>query len=228
MTQSDHVKIIIDGKEVEVTAKTTIFEAAKKAGIDIPTICYHPALSANGLCRQCVVEVEGSDKYVASCVSKVSDKMIVHTATEEINRIRRTILEMLDASVNLSEAPNLQKQFAEYGAAINRFPIKHLRGNPLIDDNPFFVRDYEQCILCWGCVQACGDDLQYTYALSIGGRGHESKIATYFNKPMPETTCVFCGNCVAVCPTGALKSKDEHFLELGLSYDQIRKNKKRK
>jgi NADH dehydrogenase/NADH:ubiquinone oxidoreductase subunit G len=228
MAQSKFVRIIIDGNQVEVPTETTILEAAKQADIDIPTICYHPALTANGLCRQCIVEVEGSDKYVASCVTKVNDEMVVQTSTEEIIKMRRTILEMLDANVNLAEAPDLQKQLKEYGADINRFSNTKLRGKSLMDDNPFYVRDYEQCILCWGCVQACGDDLQYTYSLSIGGRGYASDIATYFDKPMPETTCVFCGNCVAVCPTGALKNKNEHMLELGLSYEQIREIKRKK
>jgi NADH dehydrogenase/NADH:ubiquinone oxidoreductase subunit G len=228
MAQSKFVRIIIDGNQVEVPTETTILEAAKQADIDIPTICYHPALTANGLCRHCIVEVEGSDKYVASCVTEVNDEMVVQTSTEEIIKMRRTILEMLDANVNLAEAPDLQKQLKEYGADINRFSNTKLRGKSLMDDNPFYVRDYEQCILCWGCVQACGDDLQYTYSLSIGGRGYASYIATYFDKPMPETTCVFCGNCVAVCPTGALKSKNEHMLELGLSHEQIRENKRKK
>jgi predicted molibdopterin-dependent oxidoreductase YjgC len=94
-----------------------------------------------------------------------------------------------------------------------------------LDDNPFYIRDYSKCVLCWRCVQACGDDLQFTYALSLGGRGHATRIATFADAPMPETTCVFCGNCVAVCPTNALKNKTEHFLERGMDYDQIRVEK---
>jgi len=227
MPQKKHVTVSIDGEQVTIPSDRTILDAAMEIGVDIPTICYHPALTANGLCRQCVVEVEGENKLAASCVTRVSDEMVVRTKSEEVSRIRKTILEMLDASVNLTEAPDIQKQIETYQADRTRFPYAHKRGTPLIDDNPFYVRDYEQCIQCWGCVQACGDDLQYTYALSVGGRGFDSDIATFFENPMPETTCVFCGNCVAVCPTGALKGKDEHFLELGLNYDQIRQEKRK-
>jgi NADH dehydrogenase/NADH:ubiquinone oxidoreductase subunit G len=227
MPQDKFVTLSIDGKQISVSSDMTILAAAKEIGVDIPTICYHPALTANGLCRQCVVEVEGESKLAASCVTQVSDEMVVRTNSEEVSRIRKTILEMLDASVNLSEAPDLQNQIETYRADPDRFPYARKRGTPLIDDNPFYVRDYEQCVQCWGCVQACGDDLQYTYALSVGGRGFDSDIATYFENPMPETTCVFCGNCVAVCPTGALKGKGEYFLEMGLNYDQIREEKRK-
>ncbi|MBT6150667.1 MAG: 4Fe-4S binding protein, partial [Chloroflexi bacterium] len=109
----------------------------------------------------------------------------------------------------------------------NRFPGAVRRNYEVLDDNPFYVRDYDKCILCWRCVQACGDDLQFTYALSVGGRGYETKIATSYASPIPETSCVFCGNCVAVCPTDALRSKTEFFLEQGLDYDQIRLEKQK-
>jgi len=97
----------------------------------------------------------------------------------------------------------------------------------VLDDNPFYVRDYSQCILCWRCVQVCADDMQYTYALGIGGRGHESHINTFFDIPMPETTCVFCGNCVGVCPTNALQGKTEFLVEKGLQHHEIRARRRR-
>ncbi|HKJ27425.1 MAG TPA: 4Fe-4S binding protein, partial [Anaerolineales bacterium] len=140
---------------------------------------------------------------------------------------RRTILEMLNASVDLSEAPELQDQMETYEADPARFPGAKERQPSVIDDNPFYVRDYAKCVMCWRCVQACGDDIQFTYSLSVGGRGHESKISTFFESPMPETTCVFCGNCVAVCPTNALKNKTEFFMEQGLNYDEIRLEKRK-
>ena len=114
-----------------------------------------------------------------------------------------------------------------YDAEADRFPLAEKRTYEVLDDNPFYVRDYSKCIMCWRCVQACGDDLQFTYSLSLGGRGYQSTIATFFDAPMPETTCVFCGNCVAVCPSNALKGKTEFFLEQGLDYDQIRLEKKK-
>jgi predicted molibdopterin-dependent oxidoreductase YjgC len=135
---------------------------------------------------------------------------------------------MLAASVDLSQAPEIQRQMELFGADKNRFPGAKMRGRPLLDDNPFYVRDYEKCIQCWRCVQACADDLQFTYALGIGGRGFESHIVTFFEAPMPETTCVFCGNCVAVCPTGALIGKAEFLLEQGVDFDEIRRATRRK
>ena len=91
----------------------------------------------------------------------------------------------------------------------------------MIDDNPMFVRDYAKCVLCWRCVQVCAEDAQYTFALSFDGRGYETQIGTFFDKPMPETTCVFCGQCVGVCPTGALKPRREWLLEQGKTPDEI-------
>jgi len=109
----------------------------------------------------------------------------------------------------------------EYGADPARFPGAVTRTPPLIDDNPMFVRDYAKCILCWRCVQVCASDAQYTYAINFEGRGFETRIGTFFDHPMPETSCVFCGQCVGVCPTGALKPKREWLLEQGLSADEI-------
>jgi predicted molibdopterin-dependent oxidoreductase YjgC len=153
--------------------------------------------------------------------------MTIFTDSERVQRSRRTILEMLNASIDLSEAPELQAQMEEYEVDPARFPDAKERQPTVIDDNPFYVRDYAKCVMCWRCVQACGDDIQFTYSLSVGGRGYESKISTFFNAPMPETTCVFCGNCVAVCPTNALKNKTEFFMEQGLNYDQIRLEKRK-
>ena len=91
----------------------------------------------------------------------------------------------------------------------------------MIDDNPMYIRDYEKCILCWRCVQVCADDAQYAYAINFNGRGFETSIGTFFDKGMTETTCVFCGQCVGVCPTGALKPKREWLLEQGKTPDEL-------
>ena len=95
------------------------------------------------------------------------------------------------------------------------------RERPVIDDNPMYVRDYANCILCWRCVQVCAEDAQYTFALSFDGRGFETQIGTFFDRAMPETTCVFCGQCVGVCPTNALKPRREFLLEEGKTPDEI-------
>lgn len=227
MKEPQEFGITIDGQDLRVAPGATLMQAIARLGMDTPVICYHEATTSEGLCRQCVVEVEGWRTLAPACVTEVSDGMVISTESRRVQRARRTILEMLSASVDLSEAPELQTQMREYGADPNRFPEAEKREFPVFDDNPFYVRDYSKCVMCWRCVQACADDIQFTYALSTGGRGHASKISTFFNAPMPETTCVFCGNCVAVCPTNALKGKTEFYLEQGLDYDQIRREKRR-
>lgn len=222
MGSKKEISLTLDGQAVKVPASWTLLQALEHFGIETPVICYHDATTPEGICRQCVVDVDGRRTLLPACVTQVGEDMVVHSTSERVERARRTILEMLNASTDLSQAPELQEQMATYNADPKRFPQAKWRDAEVLDDNPFYVRDYEKCILCWRCVQACGDDLQFTYALSLGGRGHTTHIATFFDAPMPETTCVFCGNCVAVCPTGALRGKTEFFLEQGMDYDQIR------
>ncbi len=204
-----------------------MLQALEHHQVDTPVICYHEATTPEGICRQCVVEVDGRRTLLPACVTQVSEGMAVHSESARVQRARKTILEMLHASTDLSQAPELLEQSQTYQADPDRFPEAKARTQPVLDDNPFYVRDYAKCILCWRCVQACGDDLQFTYSLSVGGRGHNTHIATFFDAPMPETTCVFCGNCVAVCPTDALRGKTEFFLEQGLNYDDIRLEKRK-
>jgi NADH dehydrogenase/NADH:ubiquinone oxidoreductase subunit G len=215
------IKVIIDGYEVSVPTGTTILEAAEQMGIEIPLLCYYAHTTANGLCRLCVVEVEGSQVLQAACVTVTQDGAVIKTNSPKVKRARRTILEMLASTVNLSESPAVLQMLVDYHARPERFAEGKKRQPDLIDDNPVYLRDYAQCIMCWRCVQVCADDAQYTYALNFGGRGFESRITTYFEKPMPDTTCVFCGQCVGVCPTGALKAKREHLLELGVTPDEV-------
>jgi predicted molibdopterin-dependent oxidoreductase YjgC len=157
--------------------------------------------------------------------------MEIETRNDRVDRSRRTILEMLDSAVNLSEAPDIQGFMEEYVVDRDRFPDAVRRDVPVFDDNPMYIRDYSQCILCWRCVQVCAEDAQYTFALNFKGRGFETQIGTFFDKPIPQTTCVFCGQCVGVCPTGALKPKREWLLEQGKKPDevlQITRSKRRK
>ncbi len=219
MTKPIH--LLIDDVPVQATEGNTILKAAQQVGITIPTICFHDFCTSNGLCRICVVEVEGSRVLVAACVAKVSEGMKVHTHTERVILARRSILEMLASTVDLSEAPDIQALIREYGADVQRFPQAERRQPPIIDDNPMYIRDYAKCILCWRCVQVCAQDAQYTYAINFNERGFKTSIGTFYDKPMPETTCVFCGQCVGVCPTGALKPKRQWLLEEGLAESQI-------
>jgi NADH dehydrogenase/NADH:ubiquinone oxidoreductase subunit G len=218
---SDLINLLIDGEQVAVEPGSTIQQAAAALGKSIPTICYHEATTSNGLCRLCVVEVEGSRVLVPACVGQVSQGMQVHTHSERALRSRRTILEMLASAVDLSEAPEIQAFLNEYDADERRFPAAERRSVPVRDDNPMYVRDYSKCVLCWRCVQVCAEDAQYTFALNITGRGFETQISTFFDKPLPETTCVFCGQCVGVCPTNALQPKREWLLEQNLPLAEV-------
>lgn len=215
------VSLIIDGQPAKADAGTTILKAAESIGISIPTICYHDACTANALCRLCVVEVEGWRVLAPSCVAQVSEGMVVHTRSPRVERSRRTILEMLDSAVDLSDDPAIQGHIQDYAADRERFAGGEQRDVPLIDDNPMFIRDYAKCVLCWRCVQVCADDAQYTHAINFTGRGFDTQIGTFYNLPMPATTCVFCGQCVGVCPSGALKPRREWLMEQGKTPDEI-------
>ena len=217
---NETVTLIIDDQAVTVPAGTTIHKAAQSIGIEIPTICYHEHCTSNGLCRMCVVEVEGARVLAPACVAQVSDGMKVKTLTERVERSRRTIVELLSSTVDLSEAPEIQHFAQDYHADLDRFAEGGTkREQAIIDDNPMYIRDYEKCILCWRCVQVCADDAQYAFAINFNGRGFETSIGTFFDKTMPETTCVFCGQCVGVCPTGALKPRRQWLLEQGRAPD---------
>jgi NADH dehydrogenase/NADH:ubiquinone oxidoreductase subunit G len=215
------ITFLMDGKEVTAEEGKTLLEAARENGIDIPTICFHEATTANALCRICVVEVEGQRLLQPACIVKAANSMKVQTRSEKVIRARRTILEMLASTMDLSEAPEIQNMMAEYGASSSRFPDAERRESAVKDDNPMYIRDYSKCLLCWRCVQVCAEDAQYTFAINFDSRGFETQIGTFFDKAIPETSCVLCGQCVAVCPTGALKPKREFLLEQGMSPDEI-------
>jgi NADH dehydrogenase/NADH:ubiquinone oxidoreductase subunit G len=215
------LKVRIDGVYVEVPQGTTIMQAAKLAGAKVPVLCYSDHSTANGLCRLCVVESEGERGLLAACVSRIKDGAVIQCNSEVVARVRKTILEMLAASVNVEESPELQQMLMDYGADPARFEGAAKRQAEILDDNPMFIRDYTQCVLCWRCVQVCADDAQYTFAINFSDRGFHTSIATFYELPIPATTCVFCGQCVGTCPTGALKGKREFLMEQGIPIDQI-------
>ncbi len=203
------IPLIVNGRTVRAAPDATILQAAASIGVAIPTLCYHPNLTANGLCRLCVVEVVGARNLQPACVAKVTKDMMVNTETERVQAARRVILELLASIVDLSQAPEVLALAERYGANLSRFAGGVRRAFPVYDDNPFYIRDYAKCIMCWRCIQVCAEDVQNTYALTWGGRGIGSHVATAFGEDMPDTTCVFCGNCVGVCPTGALQGRVE-------------------
>lgn len=221
------ITLTIDDQTLVVSEGTTLLEAAQMIDKDIPTICYHEATTSNGLCRICVVDVNNGRLLQPACIALCQNNAKVETRNARVTRNRRTILEMLSSAVDLSEAPEIQGLLTEYKGDRERFPDADPREHPLIDDNPFYVRDYSQCLLCWRCVQVCGEDAQYTFALTLDSRGFETHVSTSFDISMTESPCVFCGQCVGICPTGALKPKVEWGLQQGLTPEEIQKMTRR-
>ncbi|MDE3189986.1 MAG: (2Fe-2S)-binding protein [Acidobacteriota bacterium] len=200
------MRITIDGVTTEVDGGT-ILDAARQMGIDTPTLCYGDTLTPVNACRVCVVELEGARTLVPACSRRVEDGMVVHTDSERVRTSRRMVLELLGSSVDLSTAPDALAYVDRYGAEPARLGTPPAPA-PRID-NDLYVRDYSKCILCYKCVEACGVDHQNTFAIAVAGRGFDARISTELDVALPDSACVYCGNCVAVCPTGALMGKTE-------------------
>ena len=204
------ITLTIDGQTVTVPEGSTILKAANSLNINIPTICFHPSLTPPAICRVCTVEVEKQRALQPACVVPVSEGMVVSTDTKRVQSAHKVILELLASAVDLKEAPEIQEQIQRFQADNQRFSGGVKREFEVMEDNPFYIRDYSQCIMCWRCIQVCAEDVQNTFALTWGKRGIESHVSTFLEEEMPSTTCVFCGNCVGVCPTGALKGLIEY------------------
>jgi len=203
------IKLTIDGKEIEALPGTTVLEAALANGIDIPHLCYHPDLSISGGCRLCQVEVEGYPNPMTSCGLTAEHGMAVRTHSEQLHNIRRELIDLfvsdhpLDCvTCDKAGSCDLQNYAYEYGVTETTYE-KQISRSLYQDDNPFFVRDHQYCVLCGKCVRTC-DEVVGANAIDLVGRGFESHVATPFDEPMIDSTCVFCGNCVQVCPTAAL------------------------
>jgi predicted molibdopterin-dependent oxidoreductase YjgC len=205
------IELTVDGQSVRVLEGSTILDACRRLGIDTPTLCYGDTLTPVNVCRVCVVELEGSRTLVPSCSRKAEAGMVVHTDSERVRTSRRLVLELLGSSVDLSTAPAALSYIERYDANPERFgPDAATVAQDVKIDNDLYVRDYSKCILCYRCVEACGEDHQNTFAIAVAGRGFGAHIATEYDVTLPESACVYCGNCIAVCPTGALMSKREY------------------
>jgi predicted molibdopterin-dependent oxidoreductase YjgC len=217
------VDLTIDGLTVSVEEGSTILDACRRLEIATPTLCYADTLAPVNVCRVCVVEVEGSRTLVPSCSRKVEGGMAVHTDSPRVRTSRRLVLELLGSSADLSRAPDALRYIEEYAARPERFgETAATVAQPVKIDNDLYVRDYAKCILCYKCVEACGVDAQNTFAIAVAGRGFGAHIATEFDVPLPESACVYCGNCIGVCPTGALMFKTEHDLRQAGAWDESR------
>jgi predicted molibdopterin-dependent oxidoreductase YjgC len=205
------LELTVDGQSVRVLEGSTILDACRLAGIETPTLCYGDTLTPVNVCRVCVVELEGARTLVPSCSRKAEAGMVVHTDSERVRTSRRLVLELLGSSVDLSLAPDALEYIERYDAQPARFgPDAATVTQDVKIDNDLYVRDYSRCILCYKCVSACGEDAQNTFAITVAGRGFGAHISTELDVTLPESACVYCGNCIAVCPTGALMSKSEY------------------
>ena len=239
------VEISLDGRVVAVPGGSTILDACRAEGIDVPTLCFLESLTPVNVCRLCVVEVTGSRVLVPACSRPVEAGMEVQTGSERVRHSRKLVLELLGSSVDLSLAPGVAEMMAEYGADPGRFGppappastvVRDLRepghhrpptggvaetvAQPVKIDNDLYVRDYSRCILCYKCVEACGTDAQNTFAIGVAGRGFDARISTEYDAPLTASACVYCGNCIGVCPTGALMFRSEHEMRAAGTWDE--------
>jgi formate dehydrogenase alpha subunit len=235
------IRLTIDGQELKAKQGMTVLEAAQSAGIYIPTLCADPDLAPYGGCRLCVVEIEGMRGLPTACTTPATDGMVVHTKTPAVDEVRRTTISLLLADhpseclicdrrkrcgpldiclrnvavtercVTCAKNEHCQLQEVVDYLGITELPFRRTtRSYPVDNSNPFFYRDLNKCILCGKCVRVC-DEVLGVGAVAIVNRGYVSKIATFGDRPILESNCVSCGECVAHCPVGALMPKEEEF-----------------
>ncbi len=222
------LEITVDGAPIAVPEGSTLLDACRRAGRDTPTLCYLETLAPVNACRVCVVELEGSRTLVPACSRRAESGMAIQTDSERVRLSRRMVLEFLASSTDVSTAPELCQYMERYGAAPERYGDESspaaTQEQPAKIDNDLYIRDYSKCILCYKCVEACGVDAQNTFAIAVAGRGFDARIATEFDVPLPESACVYCGNCIGVCPTGALMFKSEHDLRETGEWDESKQD----
>lgn len=211
-----NVSMSIDGVDVSVPAGSSVLDACTAAGVETPTLCYAENLTPVNACRVCVVEQEGSRTLVPSCSRPAEDGMVIQTDSERVRHSRKMVLEFLGSGVDLSQADQLGRWSDRYGADPDRYAahteVVERIDEPVRIQDELYIRDYDKCVLCYKCVEACGDDAQHTFAISVSGRGFGARISTEFDTELPDSACVYCGNCVAVCPTNALQFTSEYKL----------------
>ena len=244
------IDLSIDGRDLTVPEGTTLLEAARSLGIDTPTLCFLENLTPVNVCRICVVELEGARTLVPACSRKAEAGMKIRTDSERVRLSRRLVVELLASSVDVSTAPAIQAYIERYEARPERFgptvapaeagardaaraglhaptdgSAAATVAQPVMVDNDLYVRDYAKCILCYKCVEACGRDAQNTFAIAVAGRGFDARISTEHAVPLPDSACVYCGNCIGVCPTGALAFKTEYDMRRAGTWDESRQTR---
>lgn len=207
------INLTIDGRNIEVPEGTTILQAAAKLNIDIPTLCYLKEINEIGDCRMCLVEVEGKRGFATSCIQKVEEGMVVHTKTPEVLEARKTMLDLILSNHHQDCDNCVRNENCELQDLINQFDkektvYEGTKNTYEIDDkSPSIVRDPNKCILCRRCVSMC-NKVQKIGAIGVTERGFNSCVSTAGHNSLNEVNCTFCGQCIEVCPTGALREKD--------------------
>jgi formate dehydrogenase major subunit/NADH-quinone oxidoreductase subunit G len=215
------MEITIDGRPLTLEKPVSILEAARLAGVDIPTLCWHPRVSVLGACRLCMIEVVGMNRLLAACTTRVADKMEILTDTPALRKVRQTMLELLLCQHPMDcptcvkgGACELQALAYKWSAPVNRFP-ENPGAYPPVDVSPFVERDSRKCVLCRRCVRVC-HEVRGVTVLGAMHRGYLKEIGTYFAQPLDKDfrdpyNCEFCGACIDICPVGALNSRQHKF-----------------
>lgn len=219
------VTITIDGKTLEIPEGTTVLRAAQSAGIDVPTLCDHPHLTPYGGCRLCLVEVEGARTLQPSCTLPVSNNMVVKTNTKKVLDARRFVLTLIFSERNhfcpycQVSGGDCQLQNAAYHEGMTHWPLQpNWQPYPVDASHPFIILENNRCILCRRCVRACGE-LIGNFTLGFEERGAKSILVADTGIPLGESTCISCGSCVQVCPTGALIDRWSAYLGHDVALD---------
>jgi len=208
------VTLTIDGQTIAAGEGMTVLDAARHAGVYIPHLCSSPRLKPYGACRMCIVKIDGMPGMPTACTTVVADGMVVHNDVDEVNDVRRTLCELIIADhplVCLSCAVNQNCELQDVAAflGIQESRMRRMVRKQVTDEsNPFYIRDLGKCILCGRCTRAC-HELRGIGAIEIAGRGYESRVSAAGDAPVIESTCVSCGECVDMCPVGALRAKSE-------------------
>lgn len=207
------INLIIDEKPVQVPEGTTILQAARKIGIDIPTLCFLKEINEIGDCRMCIVEVEGMRGFATSCIQKVQEGMVIHTNSPQVVETRKVVLDLILSNHKIDCLTCTRSGNCELQELARKFNVTNIefkgemKEYPIDDLSPSIVRDTSKCVLCRRCIATC-KNVQQIGAIDCINRGFESCISTVGNKSLNDVNCTFCGQCIEACPTGALHEKE--------------------